>query len=106
MTRRGGSVTPPKRTARKAAVALGYDPKQGQAPKVLAAGQGEVAEAILRTAREHGVPVHTDHPLAGALVRLEAGEFIPPELYAAVAEVLAFLWRTDQQAATKGGSQP
>lgn len=96
-----------ERPARRAAVALGYTPGQDEAPRVMAAGQGELAEALLRIAREHGVPTYTDHPLANALVRLDVGEQIPPELYTAVAEVLAFLWRLEQEQAqaqaNKGG---
>lgn len=80
-----------------AAVALGYDPQRDVAPHVLAAGRGELAEAILALAEQHGVPIHTDSGLAEALVRLRIGENIPPELYAAVAEVLAFLWTLEQR---------
>lgn len=82
---------------RKAAVALGYDPKQDAAPKVLAAGQGEIARMIEQVAQAHGVPIHQDHPLAQALVRLEVGSQIPPELYRAVAEVLAFLYKLESE---------
>jgi flagellar biosynthesis protein len=85
--------------ARKAAVALGYEAGTDSAPRVLAAGQGDLAEALLKVAREHDVPIHTDHPLANALVKLEIGQAVPPELYAAVAEVLAFLWRLEQDRA-------
>jgi flagellar biosynthesis protein len=84
---------PPK--ARKAAIALGYDPKADAAPKVLAAGQGEIARLIEAAAKAHGVPIHQDHPLAQALVRLEVGSQIPPDLYRAVAEVLAFLYKLE-----------
>lgn len=80
---------------RKAAVALGYDPTQNAAPRVLAAGQGEIARMIQSVAEAHGVPIHQDHPLAQALVRLEVGSQIPPELYRAVAEVLAFLYKLE-----------
>lgn len=86
-----------KQRARKAAVALGYDPQQDAAPKVLAAGQGEIARLIEEAARAHGVPVHQDHPLAQALVRLEVGAQIPPELYRAVAELLAFLYKLESE---------
>jgi flagellar biosynthesis protein len=94
-----------KRHVRKAAVALGYDPAMDGAPKVLAAGQGDVAEALLRIAQEHGVPVHTDHPLASALIKLDVGTYLPPELYAAVAEVLAFLWRLEQEKGVNGSRE-
>lgn len=97
---------PAKRKGPKAAIALGYDKEQNQAPRIIAAGRGEVAEAILAQASEHGIPVHQDHPLAAALVRLEIGQQVPPELYAAVAEVLAFLWQLEQAQAAKGGTAP
>lgn len=98
-----------KRPVRKAAVALGYDPAMDHAPKVLAVGQGEVAEALLRIAEERNVPIHTDHPLASSLIKLDVGTYLPPELYAAVAEVLAFLWRMEQEKGSqglKGGAAP
>lgn len=90
---------PPRKPKRgpKAAVALGYDPGNDQAPRILAAGRGELAEALLAKAEQHQVPVVEDHPLANALVRLEIGAYVPPELYAAVAEVLAFLWNLERE---------
>lgn len=91
-----------KRTAAKIAVALGYEKGKDEAPHVLATGRGTVAEAVLRLAGEHGVPIQRDHPLASALVKLELGAAVPQELYAAVAEVLAFLWRLEQEKAALG----
>jgi flagellar biosynthesis protein len=91
-----------KRTPNKVAVALGYQQGQDEAPKVLAAGRGEVAENLVRIAQENAVPIHTDHPLASALIKLELGATVPPELYAAVAEVLAFLYRLEQERAHLG----
>jgi flagellar biosynthesis protein len=85
----------------RAAVALGYDPEKDPAPRVLAAGKGEIARQIEAIAREHAVPIHQDHPLAEALVRLETGSYIPPELYRAVAEVLAFLYQMEGRAASR-----
>lgn len=87
---------------RKVAVALGYAAGKDEAPKVLAAGRGEIAEILVRLAVEANVPIHTDHPLANALIRLDLGSTVPQELYAAVAEVLAFLWRLEQEKAEKG----
>jgi len=75
------------------AVALRYDREKESAPRVVAKGRGLVAEAIIARAREHGVPLHEDANLATALSALELETEIPPELYRAVAEVLAFLYR-------------
>ena len=75
---------------KKAAVALEYEPTD-QAPKVVASGQGYVAEKIIQTAREADIPIHKDEKLAGSLREIEIGEYIPPELYQVVADVLVFV---------------
>ena len=85
---------------RQVAVALGYD-EEKSAPQILSKGWGYRAEDILHTAREHGVPVRRDSDLAQTLSVLEVGALIPPELYAAVAEVLAFLYRMNQLASQR-----
>jgi flagellar biosynthesis protein len=92
------------RSARQVAVALGYDWSGPAPPRVLAAGQGPVAERIVATARASGVALREDAALAGALVRLKAGSYVPPELWNAVAVVLAFLYRGD--AAAGSGVRP
>jgi flagellar biosynthesis protein len=79
---------------RKHAVALRYA-EEDRAPKIIATGAGELARRILELAQEYGVPVHNDDSLVGILSRLDLGYEIPPETYRAVAEVLAFLYRTD-----------
>jgi len=78
---------------RQLAVALKYLRGHMDAPRVVAKGRGSVAERILDLARAHGVPVHRDTDLAEVLVRLDLGDWVPPELYKAVAEVLAYLYR-------------
>ncbi|CAG1771404.1 Flagellar biosynthetic protein FlhB [uncultured bacterium] len=76
------------------AVALRYDPLKAPAPIVVAMGQRKVAERIKALAKEHGVPCIENRPLARALVAsARVGSMIPSELYVAVAEVLAFLFR-------------
>ncbi|HEX2922766.1 MAG TPA: flagellar biosynthesis protein FlhB [Chloroflexota bacterium] len=76
------------------AVAIEYKSKRNQAPLVTAKGQNLVAQNIKRVAREHGVPVLENPPLARALYRsVEIGDAIPPAMYQAVAEVLAFIYR-------------
>lgn len=91
-----------KRVApRPAAAALKYDPVGHEAPQVIAAGHGLVAEEIVRVAREHGIPLHEDAQLVEALARLDLTESIPRELYAVVAEVLAYVFRVDAEAAKR-----
>jgi flagellar biosynthesis protein len=76
------------------AVALRYEPAEGDlAPKVIASGTGFVAEQIFRLAKEHDVPIREDPALASALSGLDIGASIPPELFRAVAEILAFIYR-------------
>ncbi len=80
------------------AVALAY--REGDAaPRVVAKGRGRIAEEILRRAAESGVHVHQSRELMSLLMRLDLDERIPPELYVAVAELLAWLYRTDRAAA-------
>jgi len=88
-----GWLRPRRRMARQVAVALGYQPGSGRAPEIVAKGYGHLAEHILEVARERGVPVREDADLAGTLSRLETGTQIPEELYQAIADVLAFVYR-------------
>jgi len=87
-----------QRARRPAAAALQYDPVKPEPPQVLAVGRGPVAEEILRVAKEHGVPLHEDAGLVEALACLDVSEYIPRELYAVVAEVLAYVFRVDSAA--------
>jgi len=75
------------------AVALKYELGQMPAPQVVAKGADLVAERIKEIAREHRVPIVENPPLARALYKVEPGEFIPAELYQAVAEVLAYVYK-------------
>lgn len=86
---------------RKSAVALGYDASSDEAPRVAAKGSGLLAERILELAREHGVPVHDDPDLVALLSELELGTEIPENLYRAVAEVLAFVYRLNDAAGSR-----
>lgn len=79
---------------KKTAVALEYDPGE-QAPKIIASGRGVLAEKIIEKAQESQVPIHRDERLANTLSKLEIGDFIPPELYEVVAQVLMFVDRLD-----------
>jgi flagellar biosynthesis protein len=81
------------RDGRTRAVALTYDAGSMPAPTVSAVGQGEIAERIMALAKEHGVPIREDPDLVTLLAQFDVSEIIPPELYAVVAEVLAFVYR-------------
>jgi flagellar biosynthesis protein FlhB len=76
-------------------VALRYDASRADAPEVIAKGKGHVALRIRELAREHGVPVIPEPPLArGLYASVELGHTIPEEFFGAVAAVLAFVYRT------------
>ena len=77
-----------------AAVALAY--REGQAaPQVVAKGNGLIAEAIIARAREACVYVHESPELVNLLMRVDLDQHIPPQLYVAVAELLAWLYRVE-----------
>lgn len=86
---------------RKRAIALRYNPETDAAPKVVGSGQGAIAESILRIARENNIPIHEDPDLVEILGKLQIGELIPEEIYGAVAEILAFLYRLNKRAKPK-----
>ncbi|MEM7049973.1 MAG: EscU/YscU/HrcU family type III secretion system export apparatus switch protein [Acidobacteriota bacterium] len=75
------------------AVALLYDKERVPAPLVTVKGRDRVAQRIKDFARRHGTPVVRDVPLARALFETEEGDLVPRDLYAAVAEVLMFVYR-------------
>ena len=79
------------------AVALRYDPEKDQAPVVVAQGRGYIAERIREVARESGVPLKEDSELVDYLMALDLYEEIPPELYAVIAEILAFIYSMDKK---------
>jgi len=78
---------------RRQAVALRYESKEDRAPKLAAKGRGYVAERILELARQYNIPVRQDKNLLQILSRLDLNQEIPSEVYKAVAEILAFVYR-------------
>lgn len=76
------------------AVALDYDAGTRDAPRVVATGRGPVAETIMEIARENGVTIEANPMLVEALSFVPLDDAIPHELYAAVAEVIGFVLRT------------
>lgn len=81
----------------KKAVALRYRQKEGKAPRVVAKGRGYTAESILQAAQKNSVPIYQDKTLVSMLMALELDREIPPELYAVVAEILAYVYRIDKR---------
>lgn len=79
----------------KRAVAMAYSSEDG-APRVIAKGSGVNAEAIISLANESGVYVHQSPELVNLLMQIDLDNEIPPELYQAVAEILAWLYALDQ----------
>jgi len=78
------------------AVALTYE--HGEfAPKVLASGKGIVAEQIIARAKENNIYIHESKGLVGLLMQVDLDENIPPALYQAVAEILAWLYRLEER---------
>ena len=73
------------------AVALKYEAPD--APKVVAVGRGELGQRIIDAAREHGVPLETNAPLAEALSTIEIETEIPEQLYEAMAVIIGFILR-------------
>lgn len=81
---------------RLGAVALAYH--EGEAsPKVVAKGSGQLAERIIERARESGVFVHESPDLVRLLMQVDLDDYIPPELYRAVAEVLSFIYLLEKR---------
>ncbi|WP_017772106.1 EscU/YscU/HrcU family type III secretion system export apparatus switch protein [Paraburkholderia kururiensis] len=97
------------RTQRKSAAALLYDAQNdAAAPRVVAKGYGLVAEMIVQRAKEAGLYVHEAPEMVSLLMQVDLDARIPPKLYQAVAELLAWLHRlesgVDDRAAAEAGS--
>jgi len=94
-------VTKPKKTPSmpvnpdQIAVALKYDGIEDQSPEVIASGRGGVAEQILQIAFAEGVKVREDADLAEVLSALDIGAEIPVEAFAAVSEILTYVYRAN-----------
>jgi flagellar biosynthesis protein len=92
------STSTPSNAKPAIAVALRHEPGSDAAPQVLASGRGFVAEQILAMAFEKGVKVREDAELAELLEAVEVGAEIPYAAFAAVAEILSYIYRAGQRA--------
>ena len=87
-------MTDPSNNSTREAIALAYS-QTDAAPRVVAKGKGLIAEKIIAKAREHGVYVHESPELVALLTQVNIDEHIPPQLYMAIAELLAWLYRIE-----------
>ncbi|MBF0189617.1 MAG: EscU/YscU/HrcU family type III secretion system export apparatus switch protein [Magnetococcales bacterium] len=86
----------PRAAHQRKAVALRYQRNQDAAPRVTASGRGLIAETIMKKARESGITLMEDPDLVNLLGKVAVGDTIPPTLYKAVAEVLAYVYRMNK----------
>jgi flagellar biosynthesis protein len=86
-----------KKNEMTVAAALKYDTRKDTAPKVIAKGQGTIAEKIIELAKKNNVPIKSDPGLVQILSKLDIEEQIPAELYKAVAEILAFVYSANNR---------
>jgi flagellar biosynthesis protein len=82
---------------KKKAAALNYEKGKGTAPRVVAKGEGIVAEKIVELAKKSGVPVLEEPQLVEFLMGIELGGEVPPELYEAVARIIAYVYKITGQ---------
>ncbi|KNF08795.1 hypothetical protein CLPU_5c01020 [Gottschalkia purinilytica] len=81
----------------KLAVALQYDSENDEAPVVIAKGKGDIAEKIIEKGNEEGISTFENQELAESLMMLNIDEEIPEELYTAVAEIMLFIYKLDEE---------
>ncbi len=78
------------------AVALRYNRKEDNAPRVVAKGEGLIAQKIREIAKAHNIPIHRDDDLVELLAMVELDREVPMELYGAVAEILSWIYRANE----------
>jgi len=88
----------PRPNPNKEAIALAYETGD-YAPRVVAKGRGLIAEQIIARAKEHNVFVHESKDLVALLMQVDLDDHIPPALYQAIAEILAWLYRLEEEKA-------
>lgn len=79
------------------AIALKYDQEKDTSPRLIGKGKGKIADKIIQLARENNVPIQEDPSLTELIGKLNINEAIPAELYEAVAEIFAFIYKLDRE---------
>lgn len=82
---------------RKKAAALAYNEYKDHAPRVVASGQGKIAEAIIAKANEYKIPLFCNAELVESLVKMDVNSNVPQELYKAVVDVFIWLQNTENK---------
>lgn len=85
-----------KKSEKKKAIALEYK-KDMQAPRVIAKGEGDIAENIIKVAKKENIKIHKDGNIVNSLIDIDMGEEIPYELYEAVSEIIYFVYLMDKE---------
>lgn len=81
----------------KKAAALRYDKEKESAPRVIAKGQGNTAENIIKIAELHNLPIRKDEDLIELLSKVELDKEVPEALYKAVAEIFSFIYKVTKK---------
>ena len=79
------------------AVALKYEANKDNAPRVVAKGEGKVAQKIIEIAELHKLPIKKDEDLVELLSKIELDKEVPPALYKAVAEIFTFIYKMTKE---------
>ena len=85
------------RSSIEKAVALRYDQEKDSSPRVVAKGKGYIARQIKAIAKEYGIPIRHDDDLVEFLAQIDIDKEVPQELYAAVAEILSWIYRANEE---------
>lgn len=96
--------SPPSSDRASLAVALKYERDKDDAPRVVASGRGALADRILELAAAHGIAVRPNADLAEILAAVEVGQQIPIAAFAAVAEILFYIYRANERQAPAGAA--
>ena len=86
-------MEPNQRNPQQQVVALRYEAKKDHAPKMVGKGRGYLAEKILELAKQNNIPIRQDKNLLQIISRLDLNQEVPADVYRAVAEILAFVYR-------------
>lgn len=95
----------PSSGGRSSAVAVRYDTKDA-APRVVAKGYGNIADTIIRSAQENDLYVHESPELVSLLMQVDLDTHIPPQLYVAIAELLAWIYALEEKTLAPDAAQP